>query len=166
MYSVRRASSGKEPSRCTIPHADACVWHDFPADEAAILEIKQWLESLPEAVRAEAAGQIISLRKLASTGELREYDKAARTGEVRHVASADTMWELRWDIDGTLLRQYHGEPRHLSDHLISTHFHVKMIMGTQEETDRLQQVEIDKARNRYSAGSPVNWGCTCHYEVC
>lgn len=107
---------------------------------------------------------------------------AGRATPVTHVkAIRDTehehLYELRWTISTISLgdvrsdgreperkgeqwqvRMYHSEPELWPLNFVGLHIHHKVIAETTAETDRLQDVEIDRAISRYWLGAPTEWG--------
>lgn len=144
-----------------MPNSVDLVWRDFPQGVSALTAIREWLGTLAPSVREDVAGQIVAKRRLALRGQLDPYDPVLKSGDVRFLATKPFMWEIRWSVEGLELRQYHGEPVSLPDHLIATHFHVKEILETKQETFDAQQEEINKAYDRFSSGESILWGCNC-----
>jgi hypothetical protein len=68
------------------------------------------------------------------------------------------IWELRFEFGGHQFRMYFGEPRITPGHLVALHFHAKQVIdGDIEETNRLQNREIDVAAERFRDGERRGW---------
>lgn len=70
------------------------------------------------------------------------------------------MWELRINDQprGVHIRVYQAEVPELPNTLVALHAHLKVIAQSEEETKRLQDVEIFKAIRRFDLGRQTRWG--------
>jgi hypothetical protein len=111
-----------------------------------------------------------SLLKRATAGSLKpvthvkDIDRAAKefVFEIRH-----DFQVVEIDANGnkthrkTRVRLYITEPPAHPDHVIGLHLHEKVVVdGDNDETNRLQNIEIDAAVARYNRGRANNWGIT------
>lgn len=128
-------------------------WRDFmDYNSDALKEFAIWLGSLTTVVQADVIGQIRALCDLAASGEL-------AFGEALAPIHRDPdLYELRWNFDGTLVRQYHAEPPEHLELLVKLHLHLKIVDGiTQELVSELQNEQISYALMRYRAGESQTW---------
>lgn len=141
-------------SRCTIPQTPQLEWRIFlDEDSDGCRSLAAFLMTLSEADRELAVGSILALRELAAKGEIPEDDDAI--GPVR---IDPDLFELRWDMFGALVRQYHAEPQALPDVLVLLHMHQKHLATESDSlTKEMQDQEISYAALRYAAGEKRAW---------
>ena len=147
--------SSDRRSRCTIPDPAGYEWIDFIdyANEF-VLEFHNWILGLSEFDRELVIGRILGLREIAANGEIDNDDGKT----LKPIRLDPDLFELRWDELGTLIRQYHAEPRLLPNSLIMLHMHMKHVAPESESLTReLQDQQISWALMRYRAGETRLW---------
>lgn len=111
-----------------------------------VVQLLRWILSLPEAERLDVIGRITALRNLAADGLIDDGDDELLDAIRRN----PDVWELRWNFDGVLVRQYHAEPAEAPSELIDLHAHIKEIFpNDQQAIDDSQDVQISQGLFRY-----------------
>ena len=118
-------------------------------------------------LEADCVGQIEAYLELAEAGHLKPSDHVKRVRRAPEIH----MFEIRWDHIGTtkqdkvsgmyeesraMVRLYYveqGEPW-----VVGLHVHEKTLGSNDNETNRLQNQEMDKARTCFEAGADSWWG--------
>jgi hypothetical protein len=111
--------------------------------------------------------------------ELKNLLKRASQGRLKpvvHIKDIDRgagefVFEIIYDFnivrvsaDGTRahkkarVRLYISEPPNYPGQIVGLHLHEKVVANDNRETNRLQNIEIDKAIQKYKDGRPNNWG--------
>jgi hypothetical protein len=141
-------------SRCTYPRAAPLEWVFYnDVEHPSEVALVAWIESQLPFNQTFIIGQIEALRELASQGLLEYPDR--RLDAIRHEPE---IYELRWKLLTTMVRQYHGEPKDFDGHLIKLHSHIKKQFRSRHETTRAQDGEIAQAALQYQKGEPESWG--------
>lgn len=140
-------------SRCCHPPAEGVTraWVDYldPSHEEAA-ELRAWLASQAPAVRLDYLTRIRLRLDQAEAGTINPNEN----GEpIKGLDSHPPLFELRWDLDGTALRQYHGEPAAApsgAEALVLVHMHLK-VDRPRRPMSQAQSASIAFAESRYAA---------------
>lgn len=128
-------------------------WRDYVDYESeGATEVLLWMSTLVSAVQDEVVGRILALCELAAAGELEAGD------DLQPIYRDPEVYELRWNFDDTLVRQYHAEPVRLPLVLAKLHLHLKHIATENDAlTTELQNQQIAFALLRHRAGETRDW---------
>jgi len=126
-------------------------WRDFIDDShPAAQQLASWLGALWPPTRNWAVGELDSLIEDAAAGKLTWDSTPNAKTNVVPVRANPELFELRWKLLTTHIRQYHAEPTVLPDHLVSLHMHIKSNKAHQDQ-------QISDAQDRYNLGAPTQW---------
>ena len=151
-----RADNSGRSSRCSHPQKAELTWQDYEEhSHEGVVAFDAWYEGLPDIHKPHAKGELIALRTLAKQGRIIE----GNTDQLKPIVADPDVWELKWKILGTKIRQYHAEPSAVPAHLVDLHSHVKeTIRGDHDFENEKQNEHIGWAVLRYRAGERSNWG--------
>ena len=120
-------------------------------------------------LEASNRGEFVHRLRAASKGQLREPEDMK---PVQRRIPGASLFELRWQginrvipdhtshgrRESVLLRLYFGEPEQFGRSMIGLHCHVKDVTGHAEHDRAIQNQEIEKALQCFTAGMPMAWG--------
>lgn len=142
---------------CNRPQADDAprrwlTYWDTQHDD--VQEVVAWLRQLPRWVRLDALTQLDARMRAVLEGSVRPND----AGEpLKKIGKHPEMFELRWDLEGTFVRQYHGEPAGDDISLfVRTHIHLKADHGELTAGEH-QEAAMRSAADRYVTGKREGW---------
>lgn len=152
------------PSRCTVPGRQY-VMHRLTEQGPVGEEVPTVDQELARAMQGPSPDTTLmryydfkALEDRACAGEATTRQDKRRRYDLDYVEKEPLLWELRLDVDGWLLRQYHAEPEHLPHLLVAVKAHVKVVFEDDEATAIAQNAEIQEGADRYRREQPRSWG--------
>lgn len=144
-------------SRTTVPTETPYEWRTYVDDtHPSSITFAAWLSSLSPFNLRHFVGQLDGLKEAAANG-LIPHGQPDDTTRIKPIWDQPELWELRWTMLTTKVRQYHAEPISEPNLLAALHIHVKDVTGTRAQSKAAQDAEIKEAVKSHTNHGNGGW---------
>lgn len=142
-------------SRCVTPGQYEMRRLRIELESGEIIKVVD--DELAEAIQGSTRNETLTryqafkqLMERACRGEATTKRDVRTRHDLEYVITEPWLWELRLEVDGWLLRQFHAEPKEHPQLLVAVKAYSKVVTGKDKQTLRDEQdAEIKEGAARY-----------------